>query len=295
MAPRDDLTMRGRSTSGRRIGPAAASVAAHLLIVGLILTAPKPAPPVALPKPPVIEVELFTPPPPPPPLVPAVVPAPAPEAAGAGAPAAAPDPQPAPAARRPLPTPPRPAPRQAARLTTPPPPDVEPLPVPPAPKPAPMPTLGDAELAGALTAGSGSGAGTGGGGGAGAGSGSGMGAGDGSGAGGGACNMVQRLQDALRDDVGIRSAILEAHREEATGGRALLVWNGDWIRNPRQEGKGLAGVRQAIAVEVAFAPRACRNEPVRGLVLLTLADGPGAPRVVLGRAQWRWSDLTSAR
>lgn len=293
MPPRDHLTAPRRGAKGRRIGPAAASIAAHLLVVGFILTAPKPAPFVSAPERPPMEVELFTPPPPPPPTIPAEVPAPAPEPSGASA-AVTPDPQPA-AARRPLPAPPRPAPRQAARPTTPPPPDVEPLPVPPAPAPAPMPTLGEAELAGAMTAGSGAGSGPAGGGGSGPGSGSGRGAGDGSGAGGGACDMVQRLQDALRDDAGIRAAIIEAHREERTGGRALLVWNGDWIRNPRQEGKGLAGVRQAIAVEVAFAPRACRNEPVRGLVLLTLADGPGAARVALGKGQWRWSDLTSAR
>lgn len=46
---------------------------------------------------------------------------------------------------------------------------------------------------------------------------------------------------------------------------------------------------------VAFAPEACRTAPVRGLVLLSLADGPGAPRLVVGAGVWRWSDLLHAR
>jgi hypothetical protein len=44
-------------------------------------------------------------------------------------------------------------------------------------------------------------------------------------------------------------------------------------------------------LEVAFAPRACRTQPVRGLVLLSTADAPGAGRVVLGAGAWRWNDL----
>ena len=74
-----------------------------------------------------------------------------------------------------------------------------------------------------------------------------------------------------------------------------MVWNGDWIRSSSEDGKGLAGVRQAIAMEVAFAPEACRAEPMHGLVLLALNDGPGAPRLVLGAGAWRWSDLLFAR
>lgn len=78
-------------------------------------------------------------------------------------------------------------------------------------------------------------------------------------------------------------------------GRALLVWNGDWVTSPGEAGKGLAGVRQAIAVEVAFAPAACRSETVRGYAVLALGDGPDAPRLALGPGVWRWRDLTGAR
>jgi hypothetical protein len=99
--------------------------------------------------------------------------------------------------------------------------------------------------------------------------------------------MVRRLQNALRADPEVRAAVAQAHRELGPG-RAVLVWDGDWIQTPGQAGKGLAGVRQAIALEVAFAPEACRREPMRGLVLITFAGGP---RVVFGKGNWRWSEM----
>jgi hypothetical protein len=143
------------------------------------------------------------------------------------------------------------------------------------PEPAPPePQVSAAELASALTAEGDGESGEG---------------GSGGGSGRGGCGMVRRLQAALRSDARVRAAAAEAHRET---GRPILVWNGDWVRRGAQDGKGLAGVRQAIAVEVAFAPKACRDQPMRGLVLLSLADAPGAPRIVLGEGgAWRWSDL----
>jgi hypothetical protein len=104
--------------------------------------------------------------------------------------------------------------------------------------------------------------------------------------------MVQRLQTVLRRDAGIRTTAAHARSTlSANGSGALLVWDGDWLRNPGQEGKGLAGLRQAIAVEVAFAPADCRAQTVNGLVLISLGDAPGDPRIALGGGRWRWSDL----
>lgn len=48
-------------------------------------------------------------------------------------------------------------------------------------------------------------------------------------------------------------------------------------------------------VEIAFAPEACRANPVKGLVLISLHDGPGSARLALGADQWRWTDLTLGR
>lgn len=125
--------------------------------------------------------------------------------------------------------------------------------------------LADGDLVGAATAGSGGGT-----------------AGD--------CDLPARLQRALRRDTRVQAAVGEVHR-----GRALRVWNGAWVRHPGQEGAGLAAVREAIVWEVGFAPEACRREPVKGLIVLSLADGPGAARLAIGGDTWRWTDLLFAQ
>jgi hypothetical protein len=107
----------------------------------------------------------------------------------------------------------------------------------------------------------------------------------GSGPAGRPCNMLQRLENALRKDPLVQAAVVGSNT------RAMLVWNGDWVRSNREDGKGLAAVREAIMWEVAFAPPACRAEPVRGLVLLSVNAAPGSVRLAIGSSEWRWSDL----
>jgi hypothetical protein len=131
-------------------------------------------------------------------------------------------------------------------------------------------TLTEAQLAGAVTAGS-----------------EGEGEGDGGGGGGGRCDMAGRLQAALRKDPMVRAAIAGA----GAGGKAALVWNGDWVQSLGEDGKGLATIREAITWEVAFAPAACRSQAVRGLVVLSLNGASGQTRLALGSGSWRWSDL----
>ena len=295
----------------RRPGALAASVLLHLSVLALMLL---PGTPEATLVPPAV-VEVTIVPPPSPPVTP--VQGPDGEAGGGGSPAAD-APEAAAAAASPAPpapqTPPQPSPAPTPVTR----PASTPVPTPPTPvrprpalRPAPSsvppiavasePTdlirrIGDGALAGALTAGGaagGAGAGSGGGGsggGVGGGSGSGVGGGAGSGSHGG-CDMVGRLQDALRDAPAVLAAAERAQDEFGPGG-ALLIWDGEWLRSRGQDGKGLASVRQAVAVEVAFAPAACLAPPVRGLVVISLTDRPGGPRVALGRDRWRWSDLT---
>ncbi len=255
-----------------RVSAAVVSLAGH----GLVLTAllwSLPHPP-DMTEPPSVLVEMI-------PQAPPQEPADAPAGGGSpGEPAADAPVKPEPPKPETPPSPP--LPRQTTR-PRPPVPEVEPLPTSaPASQPSAI-VLGAAALAGAKTAGTG----------AGSGSGSGSGAGSGSGDG---CNMVRLLQDALRRNAKVRAAVAGAHSGGGggSGERALLVWNGDWVRNGTQDGKGLAGVRQAIALEVAFAPEPCRREPVRGLVLISLNDAPGSVGLALGQSSWRWSDLLFA-
>jgi hypothetical protein len=100
------------------------------------------------------------------------------------------------------------------------------------------------------------------------------------GSGGGGCDTARALQ---RDPL-VRKAVADAQR----AGKAIMLWNGDWVRSGAQDGKGLSGVREAIMWVVAFAPEACRKQRVKGLVLLSLADGT---RFGIGADDWRWSDL----
>jgi hypothetical protein len=272
----------GRAARRRRrdrLTATAGTLSIHALMLAAVLASWGHAPEVA--DTPVMEVSLVTPPPP-------LVVAPAAEPAA--------DASPAKAAGPPKPVPPKPAPVRA-----PPPPrrivkvvaptEIPPRIVPPEPSPPiTEPSVSAAELASAITADS-EAAGEGG---LGTGGGDGMGAGGGGAGSGGRCDMVRRLQKALRNDASVRVALAQVHRAPGFEGRPLVVWNGDWVRHGDEEGKGLASVRQAIAVEVGFAPKACRSQSMRGLVMLSLNDGAGA-RVVLGAGAWRWSDLLFAR
>jgi len=49
------------------------------------------------------------------------------------------------------------------------------------------------------------------------------------------------------------------------------------------------------AMEVAFAPDACRARPMRGLVLISFSDAPGGARLALGKGAWRWGDMLRGR
>jgi len=107
--------------------------------------------------------------------------------------------------------------------------------------------------------------------------------------GGGGCDMALIVQQALQRDPLVRTALENADRL----GKAVMLWNGDWVRSGEQDGKGLAVVRQAVTWELAFAPEACRNKRMHGLVLLSLADG--TTRFAIGSGDWRWSDLLGLR
>ena len=109
------------------------------------------------------------------------------------------------------------------------------------------------------------------------------------GGGGRGCDTAGAVQQALRRDPLVRTAVEGANRL----GKAIMLWNGDWVRSGQQDGKGLSAVREAVMWEVAFAPEACRNQRMHGLVLLSLADGD--TRFAIGADDWRWSDLLGVR
>jgi hypothetical protein len=238
------------------------SVAAHLLIFLALMATQPPPTPIIPPEP--IEVALMKmPPKEEAPKGPAKGPAPAKKVA------------PPKAKPTPKPKPPKPLARRLVARAVPPAPtkvvpldagEVDDIPAPPQPS--------SAQLAGATTAESGGG---------------------GAGGTGRNCNMVRWLQNKLRSDPAVHAALNEAHRSDWAGGRPVWVWNGDWVRSPGQEGPGLAVVREAVIWEVGFAPEACRADTMRGLVVISMSDAPGAAKLAIGSGQWRWTDLLHAR
>ncbi|MGH6828287.1 MAG: hypothetical protein ACREFW_05205 [Rhizomicrobium sp.] len=109
------------------------------------------------------------------------------------------------------------------------------------------------------------------------------------GGGSGGCDMAGIVQRALRGDPMVSAAVEAAHRR----GKTVMLWDGDWVRSGDQDGKGLSAVREAILWQVGFAPLACRDMRMHGLVLLSLAHGD--TRFALGTNDWRWSDLLGVR
>lgn len=168
---------------------------------------------------------------------------------------AAPSPSPSAAPASPKPPPPR----TLVARRTPSPPREGTTPADDSTRADPGPGLTDAQLAGAATSGSGGG--------------------------GGACDMARRLELALRHDPLAQAAVARFN------GKAIMVWNGDWIWMPGEDGKGLAAVRQAMMWEIAFSPKACQGQQVHGLVVLATNEGHGGARLAVGEGSWRWSDL----
>jgi hypothetical protein len=109
------------------------------------------------------------------------------------------------------------------------------------------------------------------------------------GGGGGGCDMARAVQQALRRDRLVQAAMENARRL----GKAVMLWDGDWVRSGGEDGKGLSAVREAVVWEVGFAPQSCRDQRMHGLVLVSLADG--RTRFAIGASDWRWSDLLGVR
>jgi hypothetical protein len=246
---------RRRRAERRRVLGVALSLATHALVVALLLFTPAAPPPVL--EPPPIAVELISEPP--------QVPAPAPPAPKPPAPAKR-------AARKTVakPVPTKPAPvktvvvRRALARPKPAPRNVETLDADEAPEGGINAELSDAQLAGAADAGSGGG-------------------------GGGACDMAGRVQAVLRKDRLVHSAVA------GYTGKAIMVWDGEWVWMRGDIGRGLTAVRQAIAFEVAFAPEACRATPMHGMVVFSLNGAQGPVRLAVGSGNWRWTDLLAPR
>ena len=101
--------------------------------------------------------------------------------------------------------------------------------------------------------------------------------------------MAARLQAVLRRDRLVHAAVA------GYTGKAIMVWDGEWVWMRGDIGRGLTAVRQAMAFEIAFAPAECRATQVHGMVVFSLNEAQGPVRIAVGSGDWRWSDLLSPR
>ena len=116
-----------------------------------------------------------------------------------------------------------------------------------------------------------------------------------------ACDMARWLQDALRKDPLVRAAVAQAQGpgadQAAQGPPGLERRLGSEPRRRRRQGARGGSQAEAIMcggrLRPAGVPR--RAPSVRGLVLISLNEGPGSARLVVGSPAWRWSDLLLAR
>jgi hypothetical protein len=106
---------------------------------------------------------------------------------------------------------------------------------------------------------------------------------------GGSCDMARGVQDALRRDPRVQSAV------SVFAGKAVRVWDGDWVWFQGDVGQGLTAVRQAIEWQIAYAPESCRSRPMHGLVVFSLNPSGHPVRLAVGSTDWRWSDLVTTR
>jgi hypothetical protein len=248
-ARRRPLGVVSRAQQTRRLLAWSLSAGAHLIVFSALFWPLSASPPPAV-EPSAIPITVVT--------------SPAPDPPGPPAPAGPPTPEPKAAAAPPAPPTPRPVVRSSSpRLA-----DIAPRPpVDAAPADDNSDVLNPSQIAGALSADNEGGGGGGG------------------GNNGGGCDTARIVQQALRRDPLVHDAVQDAHRL----GKAVILWNGDWVRSGAQDGKGMSAVREAIIWELAFTPEACRNKRVHGLVVLSLADGN--TRFAIGAGDWRWSDL----
>lgn len=105
-----------------------------------------------------------------------------------------------------------------------------------------------------------------------------------------ACQLAEWLQQALQQDTQVRIALDKIPRPARSVSNALMLWDGDWVDAPATA-TGVSLIRDAIQSGIQSAPQTCRDEPMRGPVLITLVDETGSTLLAVGSGEWRWADL----
>lgn len=108
-----------------------------------------------------------------------------------------------------------------------------------------------------------------------------------------ACQLAEWLQQALQQDTGVQLALEKIPRPARSVSNALMLWDGHWVEAP-DAARGTSLIRGALQSGIQSAPEICRDELMRGPVLITLVDETGSTLLAVGSGEWRWADLLPA-
>ncbi|WP_309643920.1 hypothetical protein [Phenylobacterium sp.] len=105
------------------------------------------------------------------------------------------------------------------------------------------------------------------------------------------CQLTQWIQGALREDATVRAALSAIPREARSLANAIMLWDGRWVESASMSARQSAPIREAIILGVRTAPAACRDETLRGPLLIAVPDRFGTTLLAVGSGVWKWSDL----
>lgn len=105
------------------------------------------------------------------------------------------------------------------------------------------------------------------------------------------CQLTQWIQGALQQDAAVRAALSAIPREARSLANAIMLWDGRWVESRGVSALQATPIREAIIVGVLTAPAACRDEAMRGPLLIAVPDRFGTTLLAVGSGVWKWSDL----
>lgn len=105
------------------------------------------------------------------------------------------------------------------------------------------------------------------------------------------CQLTQWVQGALQQDPSVRAALSAIPREARSLANAIMLWDGRWVESRAVSALQATPIREAIVVGVLTAPAACRDETIRGPLLIAVPDRFGTTLLAVGSGVWKWSDL----
>jgi len=106
-----------------------------------------------------------------------------------------------------------------------------------------------------------------------------------------ACEPLETVALALRDDEAARAALDGLPPDGVGLANSIAVWTLSWNQAASPPTGPLLPVRAAIEAGLATLPQACLETPVAGPVILPFTTARRTNVLVFGSGQWSWAQL----